>query len=184
MKQSRLFPPALVSFMAIVLVSVSHLSAAVTSWDDFDSAASGYDNFVHHWGDNPIVTTFDLDEFNTFIILRTTDSVRLHLNPDEFHGNGFFHNILINETFYAMPDELLTLGINLQTLTFDWSSGCDSDTQSTSEPPEDIVYDEDADYIKSMRTPAPSSLLLVAIGLLSLCDNSKISEFPKSPVIL
>lgn len=168
MKQARFFPPASVSFMAIILVSISHLSAAVTSWNDFYSAASGYDNSVHHWGENPTIPTFDLDEFNTFTILWKNDSVQLHWNPDEIHGRTFFHHILINEAYYAMPDELLTLQIISQASVPDQPSEWDSDKQSPSEPAEDIVFSNDADYIKSMRIPAPGGLLLVAIGLLSL----------------
>lgn len=168
MKQARFFPPASVSFMAIILVGISHLSAAVTSWNDFYSAASGYDNSVHHWGENPTIPTFDLDEFNTFKILWKNDSVQLHWNPDEIHGRTFFHHILINEAYYAMPDELLTLQIISQASVPDQPSEWDSDKQSPSEPAEDIVFSNDADYIKSMRIPAPGGLLLVAIGLLSL----------------
>jgi len=168
MKQSRLFPTVLISFLALVLVGVSHLSAAVTFWVDFDSLGSSYYNSVHDWGDNPTVPTLDLDEFNTFKILRKTDSVHLHWNPDEIHGQDLFQNILINETFYAMPDELLTLQINSQPSIPDQPSEWDNDMQPTSEPADDIVFNNNADYIKSMRTPAPTSLLLVAIGLLSL----------------
>jgi len=168
MKQSRLFPPMFISFMAIVLVSVSHFSAALTSWDDFDSAASGYYESVYHLRDNSTVPTLGLDEFNTFKMLRTTDSEHLHWNPDEIHGQDLFHDILINETFYAMPDELLTLQINSQVSISDLPSELDSDMQSSSEPTDDIVFKNDGDYIKSMRIPAPSSLLLVALGLISL----------------
>lgn len=168
MKQSRLFPPVLVSFMAIVLVSVSHLSAAVTFLDDFGSAASGYYNSLGHWEDNSTVPMLDLDEFNTFKILWKNDSARLHWNPDEIHGQGLFHDIIINETFFAMPDELLTLQINSQASIPDQPSELDNDMQPTSEPADDIVFDNDAENIESLRTPAPSSLLLVAFGLLSL----------------
>ena len=168
MKQSRLFPAVLVSFMAIVLISVSHLSAAVTFLDDFDSPGSGHYDSVRHWGDNSIAPTLDLDEFNTFKILWTTDSAQLHWNPDEIHGQELFPEILIYETFYAMPDELLTQQINFQTSIPGWPSEWDSDMQPTSKPTDDIFYDNDADYIEAMRIPAPTSLLLVAIGLLSL----------------
>lgn len=168
MKQSRLFPPVLVSVIITFLVSVSHLSAAVASWDDFGSAVSGYYNSVYHWGDNTIVPTSDLDEFNTFKILRTTDSVQLLGNLDEIHRQDHSRDIVIYETFYAMPDELLTLQIYSRPLIWDQPSERDNDMQSSSEPADDIVFKNNGDYIKSMRTPAPTSLLLVAIGLLSL----------------
>ena len=168
MKQSRLFSAALVSFIAIVLISVSHLSAAVTFWDDFDSPGSGHYDSVHHWGDNPIDPTLDLDEFNTFKILWTTDSVQLYWNPDEIHGQELFPDIPIYETFYAIPDKFLTPGINSRTSIPGWPSEWDSDMQPASEPADYIVCNNDADYIKSMRIPAPASLVLVALGLLSL----------------
>jgi hypothetical protein len=168
MKQSRLFPPASVSLIAIVIVSVSHVSAAVASWDDIDSAVSGYYDPVHHLGDSPRVTMQDLDEFNTFKILPTVDSVQLLGNPDEIHRQDHSRDIVIYETFYSMPDELLTLQIYSQPLVWDQLSEEGKDMQSTSEPADDIVFKNNGDYIKSIRTPAPASLLLVAIGLISL----------------
>lgn len=168
MIQPRLIPPVLISSVAIVLVCTSHLSASVTFLDDFDSPGSGHYDSVHHWGDNPIDPTLDLDEFNTFKILWTTDSVQLYWNPDEIHGQELFPDILISETFYAIPDELLTPGINSRTSIPGWPSEWDSDMQLASEPADYIVCNNDADYIKSMRIPAPASLVLVALGLLSL----------------
>jgi len=161
MKQSRLFPPIFVSFIIIVLVSLSHLSAAVASWDNIDSSGSHSDS-VHHLGDNPGVPMSDLDEFNTFKILRMTDSVQLLQNPDEIHGQHLSHDIFINYIFYVMPDELLMLQINSH--VSEWNN----DVQSSSESADDIVFKNDGAYIKSIRTPAPNSLLLVVIGLLSL----------------
>jgi hypothetical protein len=168
MKQSRLFPPALVSFMAIVLVNVSHLSASVTFWDDFNSSASGYYNSLGLLGDNFTALMLDLDEFNSFKILWKNDSARLHSNPDEIRRGDLFQNILITETFYVIPDELLTQQIISQASIPDQPSELDNDMQPTSEPTDDIVFDNDADNIESLRTPTPSSLLLVAFGLLSL----------------
>ena len=168
MKQSRLFPPVFISFMAIVLVSVSHLSAAVTSWDDFDSAASGYYESVYHLRDNSTALMLDLEEFNTFKIVWRTDSVQLLGNPDEIHVQSLFNDISINDIFYVMPDELLTLQINSNTSIPDQPSEGDSDIKPSSEPADDIVFKNDGDYIKSMRTPVPSSLLLVTLGLISL----------------
>jgi len=40
--------------------------------------------------------------------------------------------------------------------------------QPTSNPDDDIVCYYDVDYIGTMQIPAPASLVLVAIGLLSL----------------
>ena len=50
----------------------------------------------------------------------------------------------------------------------DWSHSWNSSIQSDSNPADDIVSFYDVDYIRSMRIPAPASLLLVAFGLLSL----------------
>ncbi|MBN2592555.1 MAG: hypothetical protein JXA81_03530 [Sedimentisphaerales bacterium] len=168
MKQPRLFPPVLVSFIAIVLVNVSHLSASVTFWDDFNSAASGYYDSVDHWGDNFTTLVLYLYEYNSFKILQKNDSARLHSNPDEIRQGDLFQNILLNETFYVIPDELLTQQIISQASIPEQSSELDNDMQSTSEPADYIVFDNDADNIESLRIPAPSSLLLVAFGLLSL----------------
>ena len=162
MKQPRLLSPVLLSFMTIVLVVVSHISVADTSWSGFDSLESVQYNSVHHWGDNFTASMSDPDEFNKFKILRKNDSVQLHWNPDEIHGQDLFRNIHTNETFYVMSDELLTLQINSQ--VFEW----ENDMQPTSEPADDTVFKNDADNIEPLRTPAPTSLLLVAIGLLSL----------------
>ena len=167
MKQSRLFPPALISLIAIVIVILSLLSAAVASWDNIDYSGSYFDS-VHHLMDNPIVPTQDLDEFNTFKILRTTDSIPLLGNPDEIHRQDHSRDIVIYETFYTMPNELLTLQIYSQPLVWDQLSEEGKDMQFTSEPADDIVFKKNGDYIKSIRTPAPASLLLVAVGLLSL----------------
>ena len=157
MKQSRLFPPASVSLMAIVIVSLSHFSAAVASWDDIDSAVSGYYDPVYHLGDNPRVTMQDLDEFNTLKILPTVDSVQLLGNPDEIHKQDHSRDIVIYDTFYTMPDELLTLQINSPQLIWDKPSERDNDIQPSSDPADDIVFKNNGDYIKSIRTPSPSS---------------------------
>ena len=162
MKQSRLFPPVLVSFIIIVLISLSHLSVAVASWDDIDYPGSGYYDSVHNLGDNPGVPTSDVHEFGTFKFLHIIDSVQLLGNLDEIHGQHSFNDIFIGDILYAIPDELLTLQINSQ--VSDWNN----DVQSSSEPADDIVFKNNGDYVKSMRIPAPNSLLLVALGLISL----------------
>jgi len=168
MRQSRLFPAVLVSFLAILLVSVSHLSAAVTSWNDFDSAACGYYNSRHHWGDNSTAPMLDPDKFNIYKIIRTTGSTQLLLSPDDIHAHVLFHDILISKTFLPIPDELLTRQIISDALNPDRPFGWHSDMRPTSESEDDTVFQNDADYTKAMRTPAPGSLLLVAFGLLSL----------------
>ena len=168
MKQSRLFPLVLVSFIAIVLVNVSHLSASVTFWDDFNSAARGYYDSVDHWGDNFTTLMLDLDEYNSFKILWKNDSARLHSNPDKIRREVLFQNILLNETFYIIPDEFLTQQIISRASIPEQPSELDNEIRSTSEPADDIVFGNDADNIESLRIPAPSSLLLVAFGLISL----------------
>ena len=161
-KQPRLLSPVLLSFMTIVLVVVSHLSVAATSWSGFDSLESVQYNSVHHWGDNFTVQMLDLDEFNNFQVLRKNDSVQLHWNPDEIHGQNLFPNIHTNENLSVMSDELLTLQINSQ--VSEW----ENDMQPTTEPTDNTIFKNDTDNIDSLRIPAPTSLLLVAIGLLSL----------------
>lgn len=168
MKQSRLFPPVLISLMAIATLGVSHFSAAVASWYDVDSPGNSYYNSLHYVGDNIIEPTSDLDRFSTYEIPRTINSVQLRWNPDEIYGRDLFHNMFINETFEAMPDELLTLRINSQPLVRAQPSERDNNMHPASEPADHIVFNSNADYIKSMRIPAPTSLLLVAIGLISL----------------
>ena len=168
MRQSRLFPPVLVSFITTVFVSLSHLSAAVASWDDIYSPGNCYYDSLVHWGDYPVVPTSGLDQFSTCKILWTNDSVKLLNNPDENYGQEHSRDIVINETFYAMPDELLTMQINSQPSIFDRPSELDGDMQSSSELADDVVFKNNGDYIKSIRIPAPTSMLLVALGLISL----------------
>jgi len=50
----------------------------------------------------------------------------------------------------------------------DWPHEWNSGIQPDSNPADDIIFYYDEDYIRSMRIPAPASLLLVAFGLLSL----------------
>jgi hypothetical protein len=154
--------------MAVVLVCASHLPASVKSWDDFDSAASGYYDSPDHWGDSFTAIMLDLDEFNIDKILWRTDSVQLFGNPDKIYGQDLFHYMSINEISYAMPDELLTLQLNSQPSIPDQPLKKENDVQLASEPADDFVLKNDADNIESLRTPAPSSLLLVVIGLISL----------------
>lgn len=168
MKQSRLLTPVLVSCTAIILTVVSHSSASVTFCDHFDSFGSDYYNSAHHRGNNSTVPMLDSGEFYTSKILLRTDPVQLLWNPDEIRGQDLFHDNLISETFYAMSDGLLTLQIISHASIPDQPSERNSDIQPTSGTADDKVFKNDADYPKSMRIPATTSLLLVAIGLLSL----------------
>ena len=110
----------------------------------------------------------DSGEFYTSKILWRTDSVQLLWNPDEIRGQDLFHDNLISETYYTMSDGLLTLQIISDASIPDQPSERNSKIHPTSETVDDKVFKNDADYPKSMRIPATTSLLLVAIGLLSL----------------
>ena len=140
----------------------------VASWNDFGAPGSGYYDLVHHWGENPVVPTVDLTEFNTFKILWSADSVRWYWDPDQIRGQDFYRNMLISETSSIIPDEPLTLRMNFWASSLDWPLAWDSGMQPASNPADDIVCFYDVDYIRIMRIPAPASLLLVAFGLLSL----------------
>ena len=129
---------------------------------------SGYYDSVHHWGENPVVPTLDLTEFNTLKMLWTTDSVQWSWHPDQVRGQDLFPDILIYETSYAVPDEPLTLRMNFWASTSDWPLVWEGTIQPASNQADDIIYNYEVDYIKAMRFPAPTSLVLVAIGLLSL----------------
>ena len=74
----------------------------------------------------------------------------------------------ISETSSAIPDEPLTLRMNFWASTSDWPDAWDSGMQPAFNPADDIVCYYDVDYIGAMRIPAPASVVLVALGLLSL----------------
>lgn len=169
MKPFRFFPTLLISIMVIVLVSDSYLSATETFWDNFDGnnldpVKWGYQD--RYWpigqtwfrgtptipGD---IATFEHHTYNSY-------------DPDQIRRQDLFPNILIYETSYAIPDEPLTLRMNFWASTSDWPLAWDSGSQPASNPADDIVCYYDVDYIGTMRVPAPTSLVLVAIGLLSL----------------
>ena len=168
MKQSRLFPSVSLSFMVIVLLFVaSHLSASVTFWEDFDPTTNSNYNSLYHRQDNYTIQKLDLYEFNIYKILWNNDSVQLYSNPDEIHTHVLFYDILKNKTILFVPDDLLTRQIISKALNTNQTSEWQSDMQPTPESAGDIVFNNNADT-KSMRIPTPGSLLLVAIGLLSL----------------
>ncbi len=172
MKQSGLFPAVLVSFLALVLIGVSHLSAAVTSCDDFEGNSPGltkwsYQDHTYNPYDSgnfrPGQETYRHaafsrgSDFGNEVRMRSMSLISIGSVP-----STFWH------TDKAMPDVLLTLGVNSRKSIPDRPSERAGDMQPASEPADDIVGNIDADTIKSMRTPAPGSLLLVALGLLSL----------------
>lgn len=167
MKQSRLFPSVSLSFIVIVLFVASHLSASVTFWDDFDSVTNSNYNSLYYRQDNYTTPMLDLYEFNTYKILWINDSVQLYSNPDKIHVHVLFRDILKSKTTLFVPDEHLTQQIISNALNTDQTSEWHSDMQPTPESAGDIVFNNNSDT-KSIRIPAPGSLLLVAIGLLSL----------------
>jgi uncharacterized protein YpmB len=158
MKQARLFPSVSLSFIVIVLFVTSHLSASVTFWDDLDPTASSNYNLLYYHQDNQTIPMLDLYEFNIFKILWINDSVQLYSNPDEIYALVLSHDMLKSKTILYVPDEHLTGQIISKALN----------SNQTSESAVETVFNNNANYTKSMRTPAPGSLLLVAIGLLSL----------------
>jgi hypothetical protein len=167
MKQSRLFPSVSLSFIVIVLFVTSHLSASVTFWDDFDPATNSNYNSLYRRQDNYTIPKLDLYEFNIYKILWINDSVQLYSNPDEIQAHALFHDMLKSKTFLFVPDEHLTQQIISNALNTNQTSEWQSDMRSAPESAGDVAINNNADT-KSMRTPAPGSLLLVAIGLLSL----------------
>lgn len=168
MRQSRLFSSMLLSFMVIVLFCVSHLSASVTFWDDFDSAPSGDNNSLYRWEDNSTIPVLDPDGFDIYKILSNNDFMQLYWNQDEIYAHVIFRDVLIDKTFLFMPDDFLTQQIFSKALGPDNTSEWRSGMRPASRPADDMVFENDADYNTSMGTPAPGSLLLVAVGLLSL----------------
>jgi len=145
-----------------------------TSWNDFGAPGSDYYDSIHHWSENPVVPTLDLTEFNTFKIFWSTDSVRWYWDPDQIRGQDLYPDVLISETSSVIPDELLTLRMNFWAATPDWFVAWDSGMQPTSNPADDIVCYYDVDYFRTVQIPAPASLVLVAIGLLSMRSTRRL----------
>ena len=150
MKHFKSFPSVLILIITIVLAFSSYLSAAQTLWDDFNS------------------DSFNLTEFNTFKFLWSDDSEQWYLDPDQIRGQDLYPDVLISETSSVMPDEPLTLRMNFWAATSDLLIAWDGGMMPSPSPVDDIVCFQDVDYIRIMRIPTPASLLLVAIGLLSL----------------
>lgn len=171
MKHFKLFLSAIVLSISIVFVSVSRLSAAETFWSDFngDPALTMGSRFAKIYRNElgfPI-SVEDPAEFNIFNITLLRDSMQWYQNLDQTRIQDIFPdfqeshfsiylrngNPLLYETPYAIPDEPLT-----------WNRGI----QIASNPADSIIPSYDSDYIKALRIPAPTSLVLVAVGLLSL----------------
>jgi hypothetical protein len=169
MKQFKLFPTLLISIPAFFLISESYLFAAETFWDDFDGtklnpAKWGYQD--RNW---PIgqtwfsraptvsggIATFEHHTYNPY-------------DPDQVRGQYLYPDILISETSSVIPAGPMALRMNFWASTSDWPLAWDSGMQPASNPADDIVCYYDVDYIGAMGIPAPASLVLVAIGLLSL----------------
>jgi hypothetical protein len=167
MKQSGLFPSMSLSFIVIVLFITSHLSASVTIWDDFDPATNSNFNSLYHLQANYTIPMLDLYEFNIYKILWINDSVQLYSNPDKIQVHFLFHDILKSKTILFVPDEHLTQQILSKALNTNQTSEWQSGIRPTPESAVKTVFNNNSDT-KSMRIPAPGSLLLVAIGLLSL----------------
>jgi len=136
--------------------------------DNINYSASGYHKSLHYWENNTVIQTSDPDEFNTYIIPRTIYSIQLFQNSGEIYREDLFPDMFINGAFNIMPNELLSLQIQSQSLISKWPSEWENDVQPASGSADHMVFNGNADYIRTMRIPAPASLLLVAIGLLSL----------------
>ena len=169
MKQFKLFPTLLVSIMAILLLGESYLFAAETFWDDIDGnspdpAKWGYQ--VRNW---PIgqtwfrgvptvsggIITFEHHTYNPY-------------NPDQIRRQYLYPDILISKTSSVLPDEPLTLHMNCWASTYDWPVVWYNAMEPALNPADDVVCYYDVDYIGAMGIPTPASVVLVAIGLLSL----------------
>lgn len=164
MRHFKLFPAAIVSFISIVFVFASNLSAAETAWDEFNGnpALKIGSHFTQFFRNGAQIGAGDLAEFNTFDISWLTNSVQWYRDQDRTRRQGIFPDILLYETIYTIPDVPLTLCMNFGASAWDGKMPPDSN------PADGVISSYDSDYIKSMRIPAPTSLVLVAIGLLSL----------------
>lgn len=136
-------------------------------YNPFDPDNDYYDS-VHHWWKQTITPTLGLTKFNTFKILWSADSLQWNWDPDQVRRQDLFPDIFIYETSYAMPDKPLTSRMNFWASTSDWPLARYDTIQPITNPADDVVYNNEVDYFKAIRFPAPTSLILVAIGLLSL----------------
>ena len=178
MKQFKSFPRSFRNWWAtpniivIIFVFSSHLSFAETFWDDF---ADG---------------SMEVTGFNKFEVRWPADSMQWYRDQDIIHGQHrkashretLFPYIPSYEIPHTLPDDLLTPRMNFWVSTWDpispyyseigthpdWAPARDIDMEPPSNPVENTVCYSDADDIRAMRIPAPASLALVVIGLLSL----------------
>jgi hypothetical protein len=164
MRHFKLFPAAMVLFISIVFVFASNLSAAETVWDDFNGnpALKIGSHFIQFFRNGTQIGVGDLAELNTFNISCLTNSVQWYWEQDQPRRQDIFPDILLYETLYTVPDVPLMLRMNFGASTWDGKM------PPNSNPADGVISSYDSDYIKSMRIPAPTSLVLVAIGLLSL----------------
>jgi hypothetical protein len=183
MKQFKTFPSVLVIIISIILVRTSHLSAAETFCDYFNGDGldlTEFNTFHVSWSADSVPWYRDLesnklpiDEFRLPIFTPAFAGVTSSLQKQESQ---------IENRKFQIDNEPLTPPINFRASTWDiitpyyceirTHSGrplqWDSDIQPASNPADDIVCCYDADFIHAMRIPAPTSVVLVAIGLLSL----------------
>jgi len=164
MKPFKLFLAVLVIIISIFLARASHLSAAETFWDEFNGepALKMGSHFAKIWRNEVRTGIGDAAEFNMFKISDLANYVQRDWNWDQNRGQDLFPDILLYETLYTIPDEPLTQRMNFGASTLDGKM------LPHSNPADSMVPSYDSDYIKSMRIPAPASLVLVAIGLISL----------------
>jgi hypothetical protein len=164
MRHFKLLPAAIVLFISIVFIRASHSSAAVAMWNGFDSdpAAEMDSHFAQIREDGVPMGIGGPTEFDRFDVSCSADSVRWYQDRDQIRTQDFFPDIHIYQTPCTMPHEPLISSMNFR------PSNGNSDLQPASGPAEDSVSAYDSDCAKNMRIPSPASLVLVAIGLLSL----------------
>jgi hypothetical protein len=164
MRHFKLLPAAIVLFISIVFICASRLSAAVAVWSDFnvDQASKMNSHFAKICENGVPISLEGLAEFNRFDISWSAASVRWVRDQDQTRTHDFFPDIHMYETRYTMPDEPPMPSMNFPSLNWD------SDLQPAPGTAEHIISAHDSDCAKNIRIPSPASLVLVAIGLLSL----------------
>jgi hypothetical protein len=150
MKQFKLLPAVSIVIILTCLVRSSQSSAAGTVWHEFN-------------GDS-----LNLTEFFTIEVFNSGESVRLYCEQDHTVGRDFFSPLFSYKKTYTLPDEPLTMQSDYQALFSDRPLTWDRDIQLVLSPADNIVSVYDTNHIEAMRIPAPTSLILVTIGLLSL----------------
>lgn len=164
MRHFKSLPAATVLFISVIFIRASHSSAAVAMWNGFDSdPAAEMDSHFAKIRENGVPTGIGgLTQFDRFDVSCSADSVRWYRDRDHIRTQDFLPDIHIYQTPCTMPHEPVIPSMNFR------PSNGNSDLQPASSPAEDIVSAYDSDCAKNMRIPSPASLVLVAIGLLSL----------------